>query len=131
MRANHFSSPVLNWCQFGLKHLQSFGSLLRGAGHPDDAVRISLVQRVAQRVVGTANVFSGMRTLAAEDMSVFLNEVPGCYFFVGAANADRGLNTPHHSPTFDFDELALDIGVQLLSSVARNTKKLRSYSPIS
>jgi amidohydrolase len=51
-------------------------------------------------------------------MSVFLNEVPGCYFFVGAANSRRGLNSPHHSPTFDFDEGALDIGVHMLESVA-------------
>ena len=51
-------------------------------------------------------------------MSEFLNAVPGCYFFVGAANAERGLHSPHHSPTFDFDERALDIGVQMLTSVA-------------
>ena len=58
------------------------------------------------------------RTMGADDMSEFLNAVPGCYFFVGAANAERGLQSPHHSPTFDFDERALDIGVQVLSSVA-------------
>ena len=51
-------------------------------------------------------------------MSLFLDEVPGCYFFVGAANAERGLSSPHHSPTFDFDERALDIGVQVLTSTA-------------
>jgi amidohydrolase len=56
--------------------------------------------------------------MGAEDMSIFLNEVPGCFFFVGSANAERGLNTPHHSPTFDFDERALDIGVRMLTSVA-------------
>jgi amidohydrolase len=56
--------------------------------------------------------------MGADDMSEFLNAVPGCYFFVGAANAERGLHSPHHSPTFDFDERALDIGVQMLTSVA-------------
>jgi amidohydrolase len=56
--------------------------------------------------------------MGADDMSVFLNAVQGCYFFVGAANAERGLASPHHSPTFDFDERALDIGAQVLTSVA-------------
>ena len=47
-----------------------------------------------------------------------LNAVPGCYFFVGAGNAERGLASPHHSPTFDFDERALDIGAQTLARTA-------------
>jgi metal-dependent amidase/aminoacylase/carboxypeptidase family protein len=51
-------------------------------------------------------------------MALFLDAVPGCYFFVGAANAQRGLTSPHHSPTFDFDERALDVGVQMLTAAA-------------
>jgi amidohydrolase len=49
-------------------------------------------------------------------MSLFLNEVPGCFFFVGSANAERELASPHHSPTFDFDEAALDVGVDMLTT---------------
>jgi amidohydrolase len=77
-----------------------------------------LVQRVATRVVGAENVGNAHRTLGADDMSAFLNEVPGCYFFVGGANAECGLASPHHSPTFDFDERALEVGVQMLTGVA-------------
>ena len=77
-----------------------------------------LVQAVGQSVVGANNVFSGTRTMGAEDMSLFLNVVPGCFFFLGSANAERGLNSPHHSPTFDFDERALDLGVQMLTRTA-------------
>jgi amidohydrolase len=77
-----------------------------------------LVKRVAERVVGEARISAKTRTTGAEDMSLFLNEVPGCFFFVGAANRSRGLVSPHHSPTFDFDERALDVGVEMLTSVA-------------
>jgi amidohydrolase len=84
----------------------------------NDPDMAALVTRVAQQVLGRENVLSGMRTMGADDMSLFLNAVPGCYFFVGAADSGRGLNSPHHSPTFDFDERALDIGVQVLASVA-------------
>ena len=77
-----------------------------------------LVEGVARRVVGPRNVGSSMRTMGADDMSLFLNAVPGCYFFVGSANRERGLDSPHHSPGFDFDERALDVGVQMLTSVA-------------
>lgn len=85
----------------------------------NDPAMTDLVVRVAECVVSRDNVSASMRTLAAEDMSVFLNEVPGCYFFLGAANPGRGLNSPHHSPTFDFDEEALATGVELLTRVAR------------
>ncbi|MBV9325062.1 MAG: amidohydrolase [Chloroflexi bacterium] len=84
----------------------------------NDAPMAELVQRVGTRVLGASNVGQQQQTMGADDMSEFLNAVPGCYFFVGAANAERGLQSPHHSPTFDFDERALDIGVQMLTSVA-------------
>jgi amidohydrolase len=48
-------------------------------------------------------------------MSFFLQEIPGCYFFLGAANADKGLNYPHHHPRFDFDETALSSGVEIFA----------------
>jgi amidohydrolase len=84
----------------------------------NDAAMAELVEGVAKRVLGPETVGGAMRTLGADDMSLFLNAVPGCYFFVGSANRERGLDSPHHSPTFDFDERALDVGVQLLASVA-------------
>jgi amidohydrolase len=84
----------------------------------NDADMAELVRGVGARVVGPQNVLSTMRTTGSEDMSLFLNEVPGCFFFVGSANAQRGLSSPHHSPTFDFDERALDVGVRMLTSVA-------------
>jgi amidohydrolase len=76
------------------------------------------VRGVGARVVGQHHVRGDTRTTGSEDMSLFLNEVPGCFFFVGSANAERGLSSPHHSPTFDFDERALEVGVKMLTSVA-------------
>jgi amidohydrolase len=84
----------------------------------NDAGMADLVSEVARRVVGPHNTLGGTRTMGADDMSLFLEAVPGCYFFVGSANHERGLDSPHHSPTFDFDERALAIGVQMLTSVA-------------
>ena len=84
----------------------------------NNAEMTELVRDVGARVLGQQNVRSFCRTTGSEDMSLFLNEVPGCFFFVGSANAERGLVSPHHSPTFDFDERALDVGVRVLTSVA-------------
>ena len=84
----------------------------------NDPAMADLVAGVARRVVGPHNTLGETRTTGADDMSLFLDAVPGCYFFVGSANHERGLDSPHHSPTFDFDERALEVGVQMLTSVA-------------
>lgn len=54
---------------------------------------------------------------ASDDMSVFLDRVPGCYLLVGAALPD-GSSGMHHSPTFAIDERALDIGGAALATAA-------------
>lgn len=56
------------------------------------------------------------RTMASEDVSYVLEDVPGVYFFLGSANAERGLDYAHHHPRFDFDEDVLPLGVALASS---------------
>lgn len=80
----------------------------------NDPGMAALVQQVAAGVVGAANVDDRVQTLGGEDMSYFLNEVPGCFFFLGCRNEKKGFASPHHSNTFDFDEAALPIGVETL-----------------
>lgn len=74
-----------------------------------------VVRSVAETVVGPENVSADDRTMGSEDASFFLQEAPGCYFFLGAANAERGLTAPHHNPRFDFDEDALPLGVAVMA----------------
>ena len=57
-----------------------------------------------------------IRTMGAEDMSIFLDKVPGCFLMIGSANAERQLDFPHHHPRFDFDEAALPLGAAMLAS---------------
>jgi amidohydrolase len=73
---------------------------------------------IASTVVAPENITEGQPIMGAEDMSFFLNAAPGCFIFVGSRNDERGLNHPHHSPLFDFDEAALPIGVELLTKLA-------------
>lgn len=86
----------------------------------NDARMAEFVREIAVEVVGAENVHNDnrARTMAGEDMSYFLAQVPGCFFFVGSQNSERGLIYPHHSPKFDFDEAALPIGVEILKRIA-------------
>jgi amidohydrolase len=73
-----------------------------------------LVRSVATDLVETPlGIVPECQTMGGEDMAFFLQKVPGCYFFLGAANPDRSLAYPHHHPRFDFDETALSTGVEM------------------
>lgn len=74
------------------------------------------VRRVFSQLVGDAQFRFDERTMAAEDVSALMDDIPGMYFFVGCANSARGLDYGHHHPRFDFDEDALPLGVALLSA---------------
>lgn len=80
----------------------------------NDADVTKVVRAAAEAIVGPENVSSGERTMGSEDAAFFTREVPGCYFFLGSANAERELDAPHHNPHFDFDEDALPIGVAVM-----------------
>ena len=77
----------------------------------------AVVYDAAAKVMGVENIVD-KRTMASEDMGFFLDEVPGCYFFIGASNDEAGINFPHHHPRFTFDERAMIDGVAVMGEAA-------------
>ena len=77
-----------------------------------------LMDAVANNVVGAQNVTQIPPMMVGEDMAEFLNRAPGCFVLVGAANPEKGFYSPHHSPTFDFEESVMPTGVALLAEAA-------------
>ncbi|HWO20337.1 MAG TPA: M20 family metallopeptidase [Kofleriaceae bacterium] len=75
-----------------------------------------LVCGCARDELGAAGVEAGEPVLASDDMSLFLEARPGCYFRVGAAPQHRP-PPPHHSPDFEIDEGGLAVGARVAASV--------------
>jgi len=76
----------------------------------------AVVREAAVAVLGATNILEH-RTMAAEDMGFILQEIPGCYFFVGCSNG-HATSFPHHHPRFDFDERAMIDGVAVMARAA-------------
>jgi amidohydrolase len=74
------------------------------------------VQNVTRKLLPQANLDTNERTMGSEDMAFMMEEIPGCYFFIGSSNAQKGLDAKHHHPRFDFDESALTSGAALMSA---------------
>ena len=89
----------------------------------NDAAVADRARRAAARVVGEDGLVEPEPTMGGEDMAVYFERAPGCFVFVGSANAARGLDQPHHSPRFDFDEAALAIGCEFLLQAAEEALK--------
>jgi amidohydrolase len=77
-----------------------------------------MVYQVATEVLGADKVDTTYRTTGGEDFSAVLAAVPGNFFFLGARDAARNLNYPHHNPHFDIDETCLPQGVAILCEAA-------------
>ena len=75
------------------------------------------VRRVAEHILPDNKIDIGTRTMGSEDMAYMMEEIPGCYFFVGSSNAEKGLDASHHHPKFDFDENVLPNASALMAAV--------------
>lgn len=79
----------------------------------------ALVEGVVRDLLGGEGV-SRYRTMGSEDMSRFLERVPGCYYNIGSAHPAGADTFPHHSGRFNPDEralsLAVEVGVRVLEA---------------
>jgi len=84
----------------------------------NDAETAALAAGVAQQLFPEFEIDREHRVMGSEDMAYFMQEVPGCYLFIGSSNSARNLDAPHHNPLFDFDEKVLPIAAGLVAAVA-------------
>jgi amidohydrolase len=83
----------------------------------------ALTQRMLptlERVAGHGQVRVSPPTTGAEDFSIFQQEIPGLFFFMGVTPADRPVEqaAPNHSPFFFVDESGLELGVRAMAHLA-------------
>jgi amidohydrolase len=73
-----------------------------------------IIRQTARELFPEGELDQNYQTMASEDMAFIMEQVPGCYCFIGSANLAEGLNAKHHQPDFNFDERALIHGTALL-----------------
>ncbi len=73
---------------------------------------------VARNVVGEKRVIKTPVSMGGEDMAYFLEKAKGAFFWLGSMNKEKGLDKPHHSAYFDFDEDVMSIGVEMHVKIA-------------
>ncbi len=56
--------------------------------------------------------------MTAEDFAWFSHEVPACFYRLGVSNEAKGITSPVHTPTFNIDEDALELGMGFMAYLA-------------
>lgn len=80
----------------------------------------SRAQLAAIEYLGEENVEDLDIWMAAEDFSYYTQEIDGCFYRLGTRNESKGIISGVHTPTFNIDEDALEIGAGLMAWIAVN-----------
>jgi metal-dependent amidase/aminoacylase/carboxypeptidase family protein len=74
--------------------------------------------------MGAENVIDLDLWLAGEDFAFYSQVTDACFYRLGTRNEARGIVSGVHTPTFDIDESALEIGPGLMTWLALEELKI-------
>ena len=83
-------------------------------GYPtvdNDPVFTETAWKQADAFMGKENVLETEMRMGAEDFGYYTQVIPGCFFRLGVRNEAKGIVHNVHTPLFDIDERAIEIGM--------------------
>jgi amidohydrolase len=76
------------------------------------------LENAAVAYIGKENVVSTDPMMIAEDFAYYGRSTPGCFYFLGTGNPEKGTTASLHTPRFNIDEEALEISAGLMAYMA-------------
>ncbi len=78
----------------------------------------SLAAEQAIIFAGKDNIEQTEMRMGAEDFGFYTQKIPGCFFRLGVMNKEKGITSGVHTPTFNIDESAIEIGMGIMAWLA-------------
>lgn len=78
----------------------------------------ALARTAALKIYNEEAIILERATTGGEDFAYFIQDKPGCFAFIGCANAEIGTDFPHHHECFNVDESVLADGSALYAQYA-------------
>lgn len=101
----------------GAECVFSYGDSFPPVDNDDNVTAV--VERAVKAELGEDAAVPMAPLMAGEDFANYLEKAPGCFYFIGVGNEERGIVHPLHHPRFDIDERALPVGVRAMCAAAR------------
>jgi hippurate hydrolase len=73
------------------------------------------VKHAASEFLGSENVEETELRMGAEDFGYYAQQIPACFYRVGVMNKEKGIISGVHTPTFNIDENAIEVGMGLMA----------------
>jgi hippurate hydrolase len=70
---------------------------------------------LAEQFVGKGNVEETEKRMGAEDFGYYSQLIPGCFYRLGTGNKQKGITAGVHTPHFNIDENAIEIGMGMMA----------------
>ncbi|MCU0387032.1 MAG: M20/M25/M40 family metallo-hydrolase [Chitinophagaceae bacterium] len=67
--------------------------------------------RLSEDFLGEDMVEETEMRMGAEDFGYYAQKIPGCFYRLGVMNEEKGITSGVHTPTFNIDEDAIEIGI--------------------
>lgn len=78
------------------------------------------VRQYATQYIGNENIVDLDLWMASEDFAFYTHHTDACFYRLGVRNEEKGIISPVHTPTFNVDESALELGAGLMAWLAVN-----------
>jgi len=75
----------------------------------------ALAKQKAGEYIGNDNVEETEKRMGAEDFGYYSQQIPGCFYRLGVMNIEKGITSGVHTPTFNIDENAIEIGAGMMA----------------
>ena len=99
--------------------------LLIDVGYPtvynNEALNVT-ARRQASEYMGAENVLETELRMGAEDFGYYSQVIPGCFYRLGVMNQELGITAGVHTPTFNVDERAIEIGMGAMAWLGASTE---------
>jgi len=99
--------------------------LLIDVGYPsvyNNEALNEIAKEKAVAFIGESNVEETEKRMGAEDFGYYSQQIPGCFFRLGVMNKEKGITSGVHTPTFNIDESAIEIGMGMMAWLGSSVK---------
>ena len=72
--------------------------------------------------MGETNVSETELRMGAEDFGYYAQQIPACFYRLGTMNKSKGIIAGVHTPVFNIDEDAIEIGMGMMAWMGASVK---------
>ena len=80
----------------------------------------SISRSLAENYLGSENILETELRMGAEDFGYYSQVIPGCFYRLGSGNQSKGISAGVHTPTFNIDENAIEVGMGMMAWLGAN-----------